>query len=445
MRHLNHRKIKTIITAGFLSSLLCFSAYGRDYSTNTIGDFTFGTVNLDMTTEDLGNYDIVYPGTRIHKNIEIKNNGNSAWIRLKFTTKGIEELNENNLITIENDDWIKIGDYFYRKNPVKEKETLSINYCLTIPGSLDNTVSKEKFDLIVRLDAIQEANFNPDFSSYNPWYGTEITASTNDEEISKEVIKENYTISFIGGAEKFVKPDKEFFDIFEYLMPGDNITKILNFENNYRRDARFYIKPIFSGNEYLLNNIFITLYAGDKEIYNGTLKDMSGRKIYVGNVLKEEIKELKCNIKVPAEIGNEYALNTIHTDWTLIANLTETGNGPSGNNGSNSSGGGSNSENDKTGPGETDANNENDPFNKPSDETTKPTPDPTENNPDNVIPETNPTNEPNHTKKNEGLVKTGDNMMDIKLFGATAISGILAFSFYIIEKRNNKNEKKHSN
>ena len=101
--------------------------------------------------------------------------------------------------------------------------------------------------------------------------------------------------------------------------------------------------------------------------------------------------------------------------------------------------------NDGTGPGETDVNNENDPFNKPSDETTKPTPDPTENNPDNIIPETNPTNEPNHTQKNEGLVKTGDNMMDIKLFGATAISGILAFSFYIIEKRNKKDEKKHSN
>lgn len=119
----------------------------------------------------------VLPGMKVSKIPYFTATGEDCYIRA--TVKIEEGVKTNQVITIDDlagisDDWIRAGDYFYYKYPLKTNETLKFFQSVTIPSEWDNSINPANVGdwsvvLNVVVDAIQAKGFSPDFESDNPW------------------------------------------------------------------------------------------------------------------------------------------------------------------------------------------------------------------------------------------------------------------------------------
>ena len=267
---------KNLMCAGAISALTVFPSFANE-ETDTTGNLTVGNINIEFSTqEDLK--EIVYPGELIEKKLTINNNGNKTWIRLKFTLDN-ENVEIPDNIRIEDENWIKIGDYYYLSEAFDKEDSVSVEYLLNVPKNLTNQDSLKQFRVISHVEAIQESNFTPDFSAEDPWYGADIVESETSETPETGTIANEFTVTYIGGAEGFINSETSFFDLFTDLMPGDEIIKELTIENINDRKVYFTLNPVFAADDELMDNVFIYFYLDGEEIGGGSLAEISGKEI----------------------------------------------------------------------------------------------------------------------------------------------------------------------
>lgn len=314
-------------------TLMKFNVLAATYETDIINGISTGDINISITeyntAGDLVDNEMVMPGQKVEKVIGITNNGSQSWIRAKIEfTKYLTD----NDVEIASDKWIKLGNYFYYTEPVGKNEHVELMRAINIPGSLTESVTGDTFKLNTTVDAVQVANFTPDFTSGDPWFGTVIEGCLHSNpDVKVNSTSDEFSIAFEGGAEGIVRVGDNFFNNWSDLMPGDTLRDKVILKNNYSRSVSIYFRTEVLDDNDLSKAINLKIYNDSTLIYNGAL-NRSLDEILLGKLNKGDTLELNYEVSLPAELTNKYALSNAKTKWYFRCVVNGSG--------SNSSGGG---------------------------------------------------------------------------------------------------------
>ena len=159
------------------------------------------------------------------------------------------------------------------------------------------------------------------------------------------------SITFKGAQEGFeVQPGSEYtatdlFDNFKDVMPGDRLTQTVHIQNAaedcdyinlYMRAAVHHqeenpLSDKVAQTETLatmqdfLSQLTMRIYNGDELIYNASPDEAGAlvNNVLLGTLSKGESLNLKVELDVPIELGNEYANRVGEVDWVFLAECIE--------------------------------------------------------------------------------------------------------------------------
>lgn len=327
---------RSLILAAMLAMTLSHTAYA--YETEVINNIGIGDISIGLEEYELdaqGNEipyvdnKVIIPGQKVDAIVRITNNANDAWIRAKLdfaSEDGLEGLNDN-LLNIASDTWKKIGDYYYYTVPVESKNYVDLIDSIRMPYHWTEADTKKGFKLIVTADAVQEANFDPNFESEDPWFGTIIETCVHTAYDKTELIPQDFSVEFKGGAEGLVKIGDDFFSNWGELMPGDTVSDKVLIKNNYSKSIYMYFSTETIADDDLLKAVTLTINNGDKVIYEGTMDGAIKDKIQLALLRRGEEITLDYTVHVPAELTNKFALNETKTKWIFECKVKSSGGG----------------------------------------------------------------------------------------------------------------------
>ncbi len=133
--------------------------------------------------------------------------------------------------------------------------------------------------------------------------------------------------------------DTDLFDNFKGVMPGDTLTETITVKNTAAccDFVKIYLraKPHGDSNplssevaeaetvvsmEDFLSQLTMTVWNGDTKIYEGSPDELDGLKnnVLLGTFRRNQGTTLTVELKVPIELGNEYANRVGEVDWVFV-------------------------------------------------------------------------------------------------------------------------------
>ena len=306
-------------------------------------DISLEEYELDAHGEEIPYRDekVVVPGQRVDKIVKIRNQAEPVWIRagVEYQAEyGQEEMSDRMLGGMD-DRWLKAGAYFYYTEPVNTEETVCLFRNFTVPPEWDE--AENQFSLEVTAQAVQAANFVPDFQSESPWFGIPIEKCVHGSyETESKGEEQKFSVVFENGSEGFVKTGEDFFGNFSALMPGDTVEDSVEIGNRSSRDIDLYFRteiPEQPGESLeLLDQLRLSIRKGDRQIYDGPLngKDLAQEILLAEDLTAGDEESLIYQIHMPEELTNSAALKSAGVRWIFRAEFKTVSGGSSGGGGS---------------------------------------------------------------------------------------------------------------
>lgn len=346
------RRFFTILaasTAIAMTGVSVPSYAATSYETDVTNHVSIGDINIRLSEYELDddgnetayqNNRLVLPGERVDKIVRTTNLANTAWIRMKLeytSDDGIKDLSDD-MVVLASDEWIQAGDCWYWPEPVEKGESVDFIRQVTIPPEWDETYAGKEFAIVVTAEAVQTANFTPDFEALDPWFGTVIETCTHTIYKEPEAEAEKaFSVVFENGAEGLVHTGDDFFSNWNELMPGDVVSDTVQLKNSYHRPVTLYFRSETMSDNALAKALRLKIAAGDKTIYDGTLDGAVTEKVELARLAFRQEAELVYTLTVPTELNNRYAMTSTKTKWTFSVNLKSgSGGGGGGTSGGHS-------------------------------------------------------------------------------------------------------------
>lgn len=143
-------------------------------------------------------------------------------------------------------------------------------------------------------------------------------------------------VTYKGGAEHFIvlPEDKDLFQNFKDMMPGETREQIIEVRNEYSGPLAFYLHAEEAPNEeqngvYLIDILDFTLFQDGKQLYQGKLRGSvpgMSEDILLGKLKKGESVKLIATLTAPgAEMDNRYQLTRAAVKWVFTVEDLSTG------------------------------------------------------------------------------------------------------------------------
>lgn len=331
-----HVKKKRKMLVGILAALLCMATGAYGYFSDSLeikNHITMGDIRINMTEfARKGNGEVkyrdpayIFPGERISKIPRIKNRALPCWIRAHISygsdKDDMEMLSEHNIEGISSE-WIKRGDYYYYTKVLKKQESVDLFQSVSVPAVWTEEHGGQKLSVTVQADAIQAANFKPDFTAMSPWGNQEIQDCVHETNGTMTCKKgeRKLSVEFQGKAHKLIAVPDDFFANLETAMPGDILTDTVKISNTTKNDAEIFFRISTEGRTKekldMLKNICFQIAMGEKVLYTGTLDAAKLQKNHSLGVFKSKASgELKFLLEIPKEWDNAWALKKTDVSW----------------------------------------------------------------------------------------------------------------------------------
>ena len=289
----------------------------------------------------------VLPGAVVSKIPKITNHALPCWVRVRMLytndKKELEGLDNTNLSGFSSK-WIQRGEYYYYTSVLKKKETIDVFQNVHIPASWQKNHELQKLGLTVQAEAVQAANFTPDFSAMSPW-GNQLIQQCVHEENGTMTCRKPQTklsVEFNGKAHKLLSVPGDFFTNLGTAMPGDILTDTITVSNTTDNTAEILFRTSTEGRNReqiaMLKEVKLSVAIGNDVLYTGTLDSTSLQKNRsLGKLAPGQKGNMKFRLEIPAEWDNRMAQQKTDITWIFTVNENE---GSS----SNSSGGASDHE-----------------------------------------------------------------------------------------------------
>lgn len=294
-----------------------------------------GIVDIDLTEYQEGengreayeDYKVIFPGDHISKIPTVTNKGDPCWIRVKLaygnTSETQEGFSDENITGIS-EDWKKIGGYYYYKNILGKDETVDVFTGVSVPSEWTEEHADQSLAIGIIAEAIQAANYTPDFDSMSPWGDEEIQLAVKESDGKETERLENLKLSvqFNGDAHKLIAAPEDFFQNFTTAMPGDVFTDSVELSNTTDRDAELFFNTeqlsLTEKQDDLLKNLMLTISMDGQELYSGNLKaEEMGGAVSLGTYAPGQTGTLDFTVTVPPELDNPYALRDADVRWVF--------------------------------------------------------------------------------------------------------------------------------
>ncbi len=339
----NMRKSVKILTGLLLTGVLSAAAVYASFSDrlNVVNHIAVGDVNISISEyARKGKGEVKYsqpsevlPGQSISKIPRIKNEALPCWIRARITYTGadgaLEGLKDDNIGGIASE-WVKRGEYYYYTKVLKKQETIDLFQTVSIPDDWTEEHAQQKVTVDVQADAIQAANFKPDFSAMSPW-GNQVIQQCVHEQNGTLTCKKGeakLSVEFSGKAHKLVAVPDDFFTNLESAMPGDVLKDQVQISNTTDQEAEIFFQTDTTGRSEeqlkMLKEIRFEISQNKKLLYKGTLDaEELAKPRSLGKFKSGQKGSLEFELEIPKEWDNAYALKKTDVTWIFAVKEKE--------------------------------------------------------------------------------------------------------------------------
>lgn len=274
---------------------------------------------------DGGVIEDILPGQVISRTERITNSGANCYIRVKQTMDVDGVLNT----AYKSDGWVQGNDgYIYKKEQVSERESVDLPMVMTANKDMTEELQGTTVHQSIRAEAIQAANFTPDFDSTDPWGGVQIIDAVAEDGYESEVAgSQKLSVTYQGDAKELVANADDVFGNFETLMPGGTYTDSLLLKNNSDNPADMYFNSNIDttkGDARLYEALHLTIVFhtadGDMLLHDGSLQDASMAIMKLATLPAGTEGELIYTIDFPAEYDNAYSMMYGEIEWIFSTN-----------------------------------------------------------------------------------------------------------------------------
>lgn len=284
----------------------------------TNGVISTGIVDIKIDTYQISNgQEVSYgdtkkkvtPGEVVSIIPKIANYGENCYVRVK-----VNYINSNtdfkNYVTNFSSDLNKVGEYYYYNKILKPKESIKLFDTIKIPDNIYDLITGREIQLEIIAEAIQDKNFEPDYTLAEPWKNVNPTKCINTSySIDAEGQYSKIDIKYEDDINNDIIIPEEFFENLKTAMPGDTFTNYLEIKNLNKKSVKYFLR--FATEELNAKNIellsFIDLTITNQEgkvIYTGKL--LTQDKILLGKYSLNEGDKLEFKVSVPNDLDNEY-------------------------------------------------------------------------------------------------------------------------------------------
>lgn len=339
----NMRKSVKILAGLLLTGVLSTAAVYASFSDrlNVVNHIAVGDVNISISEyARKGKGEVKYsqpsevlPGQSISKIPRIKNEALPCWIRARITYTGadgaLEGLKDDNIGGIASE-WVKRGEYYYYTKVLKKQETIDLFQTVSIPDDWTEEHAQQKVTVDVQADAIQAANFKPDFSAMSPW-GNQVIQQCVHEQNGTLTCRKGETklsVEFSGKAHKLVAVPDDFFTNLESAMPGDVLKDQVQISNTTDQEAEIFFQTDTTGRSEeqlkMLKEIRFEISQNKKLLYKGTLDaEELAKPRSLGKFKSGQKGSLEFELEIPKEWDNAYALKKTDVTWIFAVKEKE--------------------------------------------------------------------------------------------------------------------------
>lgn len=260
----------------------------------------------------------VLPGTNAEQILDVQNTGSDCYIRITPSLMGEKEDIEKFVFDTDKD-WIFTNGSFYYTKVLKGGKT--VRFCEKVKVPED--IIAESVDFSYRIDGIQSANFEPEFTALNPWGNVEIVGvkdrfgnvKITDIKASKEN-SESLDIYYNDEARLMITNFDEIFKDIPIMSPGDYHKEVIELKNKSDDEKTLYLSDISDSAEvlkYIKVKIYSDINGKINNLYEGDLgTPASGAVLNVGTLLPKEEGEIVIETEMDKNAGNEASSLSTH-------------------------------------------------------------------------------------------------------------------------------------
>lgn len=235
--------------------------------------------------------------------------GQESYVRLHL----LAEANEGSDVSIGagdaygiNDEWIVRGGWLYCTRSLKPGEYSDVMEGIRVPQV---TGGKEftGFRTVITADAIQAANFTPDFNSEQPWGPVTIQASRSQGTVAvREAAQSKGHLLSLNSDGSSECSAEDLFAGFGDLMPGDLREDKLTIRNGSGKKTAVYFRTDNKPSE-LLARTGLRIECGGNLIYEGDLLSAELQKpVELAALEPGQSIDFRYRLKFPEDADNSF-------------------------------------------------------------------------------------------------------------------------------------------
>ena len=276
-----------------------------------------GTVDIEIKNYKLNdennevefeNTEILYPGSTTSYIPKVVNWGDDCYLRIKvnYIDNGT---NFEDYVTGFSNKFTRNGEYYYYDGVVRSGEIIKLFDTITIPSDIQNSAADKDVIIKIYAEAVQERNFEPDYSSNSPW-GDIVPTANAQNTINVDVDDEmTIVIRYQDTSANDIQIKDNFLERLKNLMPGDSFSDSMVIKNNNSERIKYYLEINTEEKNELEKRLLeqialkVTSENGDV-IYNGKL--LLDNKLFLKEIEPGEENKFEFAVSVPNELSNEY-------------------------------------------------------------------------------------------------------------------------------------------
>ena len=289
--------------------------------TKTTQNLETGVVNIELSAPT-ERFSGILPGQRVFFSPKIENKGYDCYVRASYAFSDFKD----HLGTFRNTgSWVysRKDGFWYSKDVLPTGSSLSVFDGFKVAEDLPNEAAGKKILLSVKAEAVQAANFTPDFDSEEPWGSveTEILGTKKAYSVDQSGIKEaGLSVTFEGEAGRLLAAPDDFFENFPTMMPGDTYEQSIVMSNQYELPTELFFYSLCEKEDEMADQVHLTITSSlTGMVYDGPLRasdiDGESRAVSLGEIPANAQGTLDFTLKVPAELKNEYVLRKSQVQW----------------------------------------------------------------------------------------------------------------------------------
>lgn len=310
------KKLKIFGTLFSVVLIAFASAINVSAKTETVIDNVFQMDGVDILLKsDKTINSSLLPGQYVSHVQSVVNNGADCYLRAKLECDMPDVIDNVDMCN----GWELYADgYYYHKSVAESESQIDIYNGFTVSTDVSNDLQNRDLTLSVNVDAIQSANFSPDWNSKSPWGAVNILACRNAGKYGITAVKSvsPFTITYSENAEKLVTNSSNFFSNFGNVLPGDVYKDSIEFVNNSNHEVVIDFKQNKSDNS-LLNNIGLKISIDNKSVFTGTLG--SAIEFSILKIPANSSQTIDFEVSVPNDLNSEFAFEDNMVKWYFSA------------------------------------------------------------------------------------------------------------------------------